>query len=217
MEHKPNLLILVSGSGSGAEQVTLASRNGILNANVFAFGCNNEKAGIYARAEVLGIPVITLPKRGTVESYQKIVADTKADFVALSGLLDLAKGLDPRKTINIHPGLLPEFGGKGMYGIHVHEKVMEAYHRGEVTHSGLTMHFVDEEFDKGCTFFKFYVKILPDDTALSLGARVNMYEHKYQAFITNLVVTGQIRWDGVNKDSLVVPEGYKVEQYEDAP
>ena len=216
MEHKPKLLVFASGGGSGFEQLVIASRNGTLNVIIVGVISNKENAGVRARAERLGIPFIYHPGPWTAETYQKLIADTGADFVALSGWLKLGLGFDSRKTVNIHPGLLPEFGGKGMYGHYVHEAAIAAYKRGEITHSGLTMHFVDEEFDKGCTFFKFYVKILPDDTALSLGARVNMYEHKYQAFVTNLVVTGQIYWDGVNKDSLVVPEGYKVEQYEDA-
>src|SRR5262249_41418476 len=107
-------------------------------------------------------------------------------------------------TFNIHPGPLPEFGGAGLYGHHVHEAVMKAYRERRVTQSAVSMHFVTEKFDEGPVFFSHPVEILPDDTPETLGARVNEAEHRYQPEITNLVIHGKISWDGKDPKTLVV-------------
>ncbi len=220
-----NLLIFSSGTseggGSGFENLVKAVREGVLNANIVAVVSNHENGGVRQRADKLGIPFIHFPKPWDKEIYQKIVSDTKADFTALSGWLKLAKGLDPKTTINIHPGPIPAFGGQGMYGHFVHEAVMEAFKRGDpippdghrVTHSAVTMHFVTDEYDRGPVFFQRFVKIEKDDTAETLAKRVNQTEHQFQPIITNMVVSGEISWDGKNPESLLCPANYKIEQY----
>jgi folate-dependent phosphoribosylglycinamide formyltransferase PurN len=110
----------------------------------------------------------------------------------LSGWLKLVAGLDPARTINIHPGPLPRFGGHGMYGHNVHEAVLEAYHFGEITHSAVTMHFVDEVYDRGPVFFQMPVPIEPTDTAETLAARVNKVEHEWQSRALNYVVDSKV-------------------------
>lgn len=122
-------------------------------------------------------------------------------------------GLDAKTTFNIHPGPLPKYGGAGMYGHHVHEAVMEAYKRGEIKCSGITMHFVtdDKQYDRGPIFFECQVPIKPLDTAETLAKRVNEAEHKWQPVITNKMVTGEISWDGINRDSLKGYTSVKVE------
>jgi phosphoribosylglycinamide formyltransferase-1 len=130
------------------------------------------------------------------------------DFIALSGWLKLVVGLNPGITFNIHPGPLPEFGGPGMYGHHVHEAVLKAFRAGKITHSAVSMHFVTPEYDKGPVFFRMPVKIEDSDTAESLGHRVNEVEHAWQSHITGLVVSRAIYWDGENPSSLHVPESY---------
>jgi folate-dependent phosphoribosylglycinamide formyltransferase PurN len=203
-----NLLIFASGSkdggGSGFENLVKASKNGVLSANIVAVASNHEHGGVAQRAKKLGIPFIYFPAPWNAENYKKIVEDTKADFVALSGWLKMVVGLNPKTTFNIHPGPLPKFGGAGMYGHHVHEVVMEAYKRGEVKFSGVTMHFVtdDKQYDRGPIFFECQVPIEPNDTAETLAKRVNEAEHKWQPLITNKIVTGEISWDGSNRDSL---------------
>ena len=86
---------------------------------------------------------------------------------------------------------------------------MDAFARGEVTHSAVTMHFVTPVYDEGPIVFQFPVQILPGDTAETLGVRVNAAEHEWQPKITNMIVTGEISWDGKNRSSLKVPENYK--------
>lgn len=215
----PRLLIFASGSatggGSGFENLVKAAKRGALQAEIVGVVSNREHGGVRERADRLGIPFHHFPKSPTAEDYHRIAWETQADFFALSGWLKLVVGLDPmtrfnsRTVFNIHPGPLPKFGGDGMYGHHVHEAVMEAFVKGEVTHSAVSMHFVTEGYDRGPVFFNLPVDILPDDSAETLARRVNDAEHFYQPLITDMVVSGQIKWDGENPASLVTPDGYR--------
>jgi phosphoribosylglycinamide formyltransferase-1 len=205
---KKKLLIFASGTkvggGSGFRKLCEAMEAGLLRAEIVAVVSNHKYGGVAAIAKEFGIRFIHMESTTwSAEEYQTIIADTGAEFVALSGWLKMARGLDPQTTFNIHPGLLPRFGGKGMYGRHVHEATMDAYHLGEVTHSAVTMHFVTEKYDDGPTVLQVLVEILPTDTAETLGARVNAQEHIWQWKITDMIVNGEIYWDGKNPDSVV--------------
>jgi phosphoribosylglycinamide formyltransferase 1 len=204
------LLIFASGSkdggGSGFEKLCENKLAGVLQADIVAVVSNHANGGVKARADKFSIPFIHFEKPWTAERYQQLVQETGADFVALSGWLKLVAGLNPRTTINIHPGPLPRFGGPGLYGHFVHEAVMEAFRKGEITHSAVTKHFVTENYDEGPEFFRYEVKIFPDDTAETLAARVNKIEHEWQSIITNKVIHGEIAWDGINPDSLIGKE-----------
>jgi len=206
------LLIFASGSkdggGSGFQELVENSRTGVLNAQIVAVVSNRESGGVKQKADKLGVPFIYFPEPWDQESYRKIVLLAGADFISLSGWLKRTIGLDTATTINIHPGLLPRFGGKGMYGHHVHEAVIEAYRKGEVKESAVSMHFVTEKYDEGPIFFKYPVLIRRNDTAETLGERVNKIEHGWQSYITNLVINGKISWDGKDPKSLKVPPGY---------
>jgi len=92
-----------------------------------------------------------------------------------------------------------------MYGHYVHEKVIEDFKLGICKESGLSMHFVTEEYDKGPTFFEWRTPITDKDTPESLSSRVNMAEHYFQPILTKMIVTGEIHWDGKNADTLFVP------------
>ncbi|MFA6341185.1 MAG: formyltransferase family protein [Candidatus Paceibacterota bacterium] len=201
------LLIFASGDkvggGSGFQKLVESVRDGSLNADIVGVVSNNAEGGVWKRAQELGIPFFHFPGPYTAENYQSYVAKTRADFIALSGWLKLVTGLPPERTMNIHPGPLPRFGGKGMYGHHVHEAVMEAFRRGEVFYSEVCMHFVTKEFDKGPVFFRCLVDISSDETPETLAKRVNEAEHKYQSYFTSLVVNGKIYWDGKDPGTLV--------------
>ena len=211
--NKPKLIIFSSGTktggGSGFENLVKAQKSGILSAKIVAVVSNHAEGGVREKADRLGVPFILFSGPYDANEYQRIVKETGAEWVGLSGWLKLVSGLDSSHTFNIHPGPLPKFGGKGMYGHYVHEAVMEAYKRGEVTHGAVTMHFVTPVYDEGPVFFRFPVEILPNDTAETLGLRVNNAEHEWQPKITNMVVNGEISWDGENPKSLHVPDGYK--------
>jgi phosphoribosylglycinamide formyltransferase-1 len=209
----PKLLIFASGTatggGSGFETLVENARVGILQAKIAGVVSNHADGGVRQKADHLGTPFIFFDGPWTAEAYQKIVKESGADYVALSGWLKLAAGLDPRKTINIHPAPLPEFGGDGLYGHRAHEAVLEAFRAGKVKNSAVSMHFVTEAYDRGPVFFEYPVAIRPDDTPETLAGRVNEIEHGWQSFITNLVVQGEISWDGENAESLKVPEWYR--------
>jgi phosphoribosylglycinamide formyltransferase-1 len=215
---KPRVLVFSSGSaeggGSGFENLIHKIHDGTLNADVVAVVSNYDRGGVRTRADKLGVPFIHFPKPWSEDGYLQIAQDSGAEFFALSGWLKRVVGLDPRVTFNIHPGPLPEFGGDGMYGHHVHEAVIGAFKRGEITHSALCMHFVTSEYDRGPCFFRFNVKINDDDTADSIGSRVNKYEHRWQPEITNLVVHRAISWDGKDPASLKCPAGHEVTKFE---
>lgn len=241
MNNKKKIIIFASGTkdggGSGFENLVNATKNGILDAQISAVVSNHENGGVREKADRLGVPFVFFPARkipdsgefvdkegnpidrsefATAENYCKLTEG--ADLVCLSGWLKLVTGLDPRKTINIHPGPLSRFGGAGMYGHHVHEAVMEAYRNGEIdpktgqthstgsgqaiTHSAVSMHFVTEKYDEGPLFFSQPVPILPDDTAETLAKRVNEAEHQWQPLITNKVLQDEISWDGKDPQSL---------------
>ncbi|MCR4277554.1 MAG: phosphoribosylglycinamide formyltransferase [Candidatus Berkelbacteria bacterium] len=220
---RPKILVFASGSadggGSGFEKLVLASRGGPLEADIVGVVSNHENGGVRARADNLGVPFRRFVRPWTGEAYQRCAAESGADFFALSGWLKLVTGLDPatcfnsRTVFNIHPGPLPDFGGPGLYGHHVHEAVIAAFGRGEITHSAVSMHFVTEEYDRGPVFFRCNVKINADDTPESIGTRVNQQEHRYQPEITSMVVNGLIRWDGIDPNSLEIPSGYSIKRF----
>lgn len=210
------LLVFASGSatggGSGFENLVRASRDGRLNANIVGVVSNHLEGGVYRRATELGIPFTFFSNPQTPAQYQEIAAESRAEFFALSGWLRRVVGLDlstrfnQRTVFNIHPGPLPQFGGPGMYGHRVHEAVMEAFGRGELLNSAVTMHFVTPgEYDTGPVFFRRYIGITQMDTAETLARGVNQVEHEWQPIITDLVVRGDISWDGVDPKSLKVP------------
>ncbi len=201
------LLIFASGTktGGGSGFENLANQHLVLGANIIGVVSNHAEGGVKEKAQRLGIPFIHFPAPWSTGAYQDIVRKAGADFVALSGWLKLVTGLDPRTTFNIHPGPLPRFGGEGMYGHHVHEAVLAA----GMSHSTVSMHFVTPVYDEGPLFFRYPVPVLPGDTAETLGARVNAAEHAWQPFMTRLVVSGEIRWDGKDKNSLLVPENIR--------
>jgi len=196
------------GGGSGFQELVENSLTRVLNAQIVAVVSHYADGGVRHRANRLSIPFVHFPGPWSAEGYQNIVTDCSANWIVLSGWLKHVKGLDSRRTINIHPGLLPRFGGPGMYGHHVHGAVIEAFKRGEVKYSVVSMHFVTEEYDKGPVFFQYPVLIREDDTPESLAGRVNKVEHGWQSWITNLVVHEYIQWDGENPESLTVPSWY---------
>lgn len=222
---KPRLIVFASGTkdrgGSGFENLVNATKRGELDAEIVAVVSNHEHGGVRERAERLGIPFIyfdpgtghtNIPKYMSM-SYRDVVEHVGAEWVALSGWLRKVEGLDPRKTFNIHPALLSQlnhrFGGKGMYGHNIHEAVKKALDAGEITESGFTMHFVTDEMDRGPVFFEHRVPLKRGMTAEEIAKTVNAAEHEWQPKLTNMVVHGEIQWDGKDPRTLVVPADLK--------
>lgn len=211
MKNKPKIIVFSSGTkdggGSGFENLVIKSReeNKDINYEIVAVVSNHENGGVRERADRLGVSFIYFEKPFSAEKYAEIIKNSGADWTALSGWLKLTCGLDPRTTFNIHPGKLPEFGGDGMYGIHVHEAVIKA----GVPFTAVTMHFVTDIYDDGPVFFALPIEVEEDDTAETLSKRVNQKEHEYQPLITSMVVNEKISWDGKDAVTLKVPERYK--------
>lgn len=196
---RPRVLVFASGSaeggGSGFQELVEFSRTTppVLNAEIVGVVSNHEFGGVRKKADKLSIPFVFW-KGGLygAAGYQVLVEIFKADYVMCSGWLKLVRGLDPARTINIHPGPLPEFGGPGLYGHYVHEAVMKAYREGRIRQSAVTMHFVTEEYDRGPIIHQFPVLIRSDDTPETLAARVNEKERAMQSIILNRVVHGYL-------------------------
>jgi phosphoribosylglycinamide formyltransferase-1 len=179
------------GGGSGFQELVEFSRTHppVLDAQIVGVVSNHQRGGVRRRADSLHIPFEYWPGPFNAEGYRAFVKKYQADFVMCSGWLKFVRGLDPAKTVNIHPGPLPQFGGARMYGHFVHEAVMAAYHRGEIIQSAVTMHFVDEAaYDHGPIIFQMPILIRPDDDAGTLALRVNEKERAWQSHILNLVV-----------------------------
>ncbi len=202
MQKKPRILVLASGSatggGSGFQELVEFSRTDppVLDAEIVGVGCNHPEGGVYQKAQTLGVPFDFGSGPFTGGWYRRLKKKYGADHVTCSGWLPYVRGLDPATTTNIHPGALPAFGGKGMYGHHVHEATIKAFREGRVKQSAVTMHFVteeeDDEYDRGPIILQYPILIRPNDTAESLGERVNEKERAIQAHILNRVVHGMI-------------------------
>jgi folate-dependent phosphoribosylglycinamide formyltransferase PurN len=214
---RPRLIVFASGTktagGSGFESLVQATKTGTLDADIVAVVSNHENGGVRERAARLGVPFAHFNGPFDAEHYQKITRDTGAEWAMLSGWLRIVHGLDPAKTFNIHPALLSfdsgRFGGHGMYGHHIHEAVLTAFEDGEITETGCSMHFITEEFDRGPIFFEYRIPLKKGETAEDIRKLVQATEHEWQPKITNMVVHREIRWDGKDPKSLVVPKEYK--------
>lgn len=174
-----NIAIFASGAGSNAENIIdfFGNSNQI---NVALILCNNPSAGVIDRAKRLNVPCVIFTRTelndGTVLGVLKA---NNIDFIVLAGFLWLVPreiiALYDKKIINIHPALLPKYGGKGMYGDKVHCSVREAQEK----ESGITIHYVNENFDDGDIIFQASVAILPEDTADDIATKVHALEYKY--------------------------------------
>lgn len=208
---KPKLVVFASGTanggGSGFENLVTSAD---LDADILAVVSNHEHGGVRERAERLGIPFVYMPPPYDVEHYKKVVVGSGVGWVALSGWMRHVVGLDPARTFNIHPALLSfdhgRFGGPGMYGKRLHEAVKAALDAGEISESGFSMHFVTDEMDRGPVFFEHRVPLHEGMSADDIAAAVNKAEHEWQPKITNMVVHGQIWWDGKDPNSLFIPQ-----------
>lgn len=175
-----NIAILASGNGTNGENIArfFASGNRIRVALTLT---NRRNAGVIPRMESLGIPVIYFPNSVWDNSPEEVVnalKEAEIDLVVLAGFMHYVSPviLDafPGAVINIHPSLLPAYGGKGMWGHHVHEAVIKA---GE-TESGVTVHYVTDEFDKGEIVMQQRVPVTPDDNAETLESKIHAAEYE---------------------------------------
>ena len=174
-----NLAILASGSGTNAENI-IKSFQERAELKVQLIATNKPSAKVLERAKRFGIPTHTFTK-GEMNSGELLstLQTFEIDYVILAGfLLKIPENLlsaFPDRIINIHPSLLPKYGGKGMYGSKVHEAVIEK----NETESGITIHLVNEEYDKGAFLFQKACEVLADDTPEKLANRIHALEYAH--------------------------------------
>lgn len=185
------IAIFASGAGSNANRIINHFRN-LPNVEIAVIACNKPDAGVWQIASKENLPTLLIEKelffRG--DGYVKELREKQIDLIVLAGFLwkipDALINAFPGRIINIHPALLPKFGGKGMYGAHVHRAVLAA---GE-TESGITIHYVDGHYDNGDVIFQAKCPVLPDDTAETLAARIHHLEHEnYPRVIQSVLET----------------------------
>lgn len=172
------IAIFASGSGTNAQRI-IEYFSASKDIFVDSLWSNNENAYALIRAEKLGIETFTFDRDELYRSNEILDAlyDRRIDMIVLAGFLWLVpRSLTELFTVvNIHPALLPKYGGKGMYGLNVHKGVLAAKEK----ESGITIHRVDQEYDKGEIIFQATCPVHPDDTPESLAARVHELEYQH--------------------------------------
>lgn len=186
-----NIAIFVSGSGTNCENI-INYFNGSKEVNIAVVISNKADAYALVRASNHGIPteIVSKAELNDENFLMPLLKKYSIDFVVLAGFLLMAPGflIDAyeKRIINLHPALLPKFGGKGMYGHHVHEAIKAA---GE-TETGMTVHYVSRECDGGEIIAQFKTPITSDDTPDDIAAKEHVLEMKYFPSVIEKVITG---------------------------
>lgn len=198
MKKETHIAIFGSGNGTNAQRICEYFKENP-SIKISAIITNKKDAYIVERAKKLGIPYCYFNRNqfysgNDVLSYLK---ENKIDYIILAGFLWLVPQnlleAYPNKIINIHPALLPNYGGKGMYGMYVHEAVIE----NKEKESGITIHFVDENYDEGKAIFQAKCQIAPSDDAETLAQKIHLLEYEYfPKVIENLIMNNQHNKNG---------------------
>ncbi len=175
-----NVTIFASGSGSNAENIFNYFKDSKL-VRVGLLITDNPKAFVIERCRRHSVPCLVLSKRliDDTDFMLGVLRDFRTNFVVLAGYIKLVPdyivAAFDQRIVNIHPSLLPKHGGKGMYGNRVHQSVLDSGDK----ESGITIHFIDNDYDRGSVIFQAKCPVLPDDTADSLAQRVHALEYEY--------------------------------------
>ena len=177
-----HIAIFASGAGSNARKIIEYFENKGLRIKVSLIVCNVPGAGVLDIAEEKGIPSLMINKSDfAANGYVESLKNAGIDFIVLAGFLwkvpEVLVRAYPKAIINIHPALLPKYGGKGMYGARVHEAVIAA----EEKESGITIHWVNEHYDEGAIIFQAKCSIDASDTPTSLANKIHSLEHVHFA------------------------------------
>jgi len=186
------LALFASGSGTNAENIIryFSKNPDIKIAGVFS---NNPRAYALERARNLDVQTFVFSRHEFYEMAKviELLHTCEADWIILAGFLwllpeNLIAGF-PGRIVNIHPALLPKYGGKGMYGMRVHQSVIE---NGD-KESGITIHHVNSEYDRGDIIFQSRCPVLPSDTAETLAHRVHALEYEFFPAIIEKLILGK--------------------------
>jgi phosphoribosylglycinamide formyltransferase-1 len=185
-----NIAILASGAGSNAQKI-LEYFSDRMDIAVRLIISNKKEAGVLNIAKLASIDTFVVTRDTFYSTTDLLVELDKRniDFIVLAGFLWLIPPYliqhYPDRIINIHPALLPKYGGKGMYGHFVHEAV----HLAKDTHSGITIHFVNEKYDEGSIVFQERCEILPSDQPEDIAKKVQVLEHSYYPTVIDQLVS----------------------------
>ena len=190
--HQTNLAIFASGAGSNAKKI-IEHFNNNPYVKIVLIVSNKAGAGVIQIAKDNNIDQVVISKDQLINDnyFIKDLEKRKIDLIILAGfLLKIPPALVqafPKKIINIHPALLPAYGGKGMYGMHVHEAVIA----NKEKQSGISIHYVDEIYDHGEIIFQATCDIVPGDNADSLAQKIHLLEHTYYPSVIETVLKKQ--------------------------
>ena len=178
-DKKVSILIFASGNGSNAENIITYFRKKAIDINWMII-TNNTNAGVIQKSIKMGVPFLVFNKKDFYENiFLKKISLINPKLIILAGFLlkipeNLIKKFD-NKIINIHPSLLPKYGGKGMYGMHVHKEVI----KNKEEQSGISIHYVNNQYDEGKIIFQKSTKITYPSTAEKLAKKIHQLEMKY--------------------------------------
>jgi len=197
---KKRLCVFASGGGTNMQAITDEIDKGNINGEIVFLVASAADIGVIERAKSKGIPYKVFSKKdyATPEDRDQAIAETlkdyNIDYIILAGYLGVVTKVlisqYPYRIINIHPSLLPKFGGKGMYGINVHRAVIQAQEK----YSGATVHIVDEGMDTGPIIMQKKLKVNPDDDEYTLQQRIlTQIEHKLLPYVVKLLCDDRIK------------------------
>ena len=199
MSGPARIAVFISGRGTGLQALVDATRSGKLSAQIVLVVSSNPEAYGLERAKNENIPAlvhVTRQFETPDQAADSLLGELRArevDYLALAGYLKMMPPTVlrayPGRVVNIHPALLPKYGGKGFYGHHVHEAVIAARDK----ESGATVHLVDEIYDHGKILEQVRVPVLPDDTPDTLAARILVEEHKLYPLALEKLIQGKYR------------------------
>lgn len=199
--NKLKLAVFSSHEGTNMQSIIDASKSGKLNAEVVCIISNNSDSGALRRAKNEGIAGYHISSKEfpqeemLVNEFIRVLKLHNVDIIILAGYMKMIPAALIRefknRILNIHPALLPKFGGKGMYGMNVHKAVIES---GDAE-SGATVHIVDEIYDNGKILHQRKVSVLPEDTPETLAAKVLKEEHLIYPETIQMISEGKIILD----------------------
>lgn len=228
--NRPNIIVFATGGkwpnegGSGLKELASKVMSWHLKAVLLLAISSHPAWWVATKAKDWCIPFLHMEKPFTAQKYKKIIQDTNADLVALSGRIHHVQWIDPTKCINIHPGPLWEYGGKWMYGDHVHEKIYQDLKQWKIRRTCVTMHFVTPMYDDPqWLIFQYPVELQDDEEIMNnmhdkeyciqlIKKKVNKVEHEQQRYVTNLVANKEItatRDEEKQKIHIKFPQDYQ--------
>ena len=183
------VIIFASGSGSNALKI-FEHFNNNQNIIIDSIYCNNPRASVIKVFQKLSIKTVLFNKKELYESaFLEAIISTNPDLIVLAGFLlkipEKMVSAFENRIINIHPSLLPKYGGKGMYGLNIHKEVL----LNKEKFSGLTIHYVNKEYDKGAVIFQKKIKINEEETPESLSSKVLKLEHENYSLIIEKILS----------------------------